>query len=65
MATLHEPIARPEVRQTQCFIDGQWTPARSGKTFDVLHPATEEVVAQVAEGDVFAAQFEFNGVHSS
>ncbi|MCA9271271.1 MAG: aldehyde dehydrogenase family protein [Planctomycetales bacterium] len=42
---------RPAVRQTQCFIDGQWLPAVSGKTFDTIDPATEEVIAQVAEGD--------------
>ncbi|MCS5618212.1 MAG: aldehyde dehydrogenase family protein, partial [Pirellulales bacterium] len=53
MATVAEPrrAARPEIRQTQLFIDGQWTPARSGKTFETINPATEEVIAQVAEGD--------------
>ena len=49
MAT--EVISRPEIRQTQCFIGGQWIPAQSGKTFDTLHPATEEVISQIAEGD--------------
>ena len=33
------------------FIDGQWVPSVSGKTFEVLNPATEEVVTHVAEGD--------------
>ena len=33
------------------LIDGQWVPSVSGKTFEVLNPATEEVVAHVAEGD--------------
>jgi aldehyde dehydrogenase (NAD+) len=53
MATLVEPevIRQPEVRQTQCFIGGQWLPAKSGKTFETVNPATEEVIAQVAEGD--------------
>ncbi|UUO04957.1 aldehyde dehydrogenase family protein [Blastopirellula sp. J2-11] len=41
----------PEVRHTQCFIDGQWVPAMSGNTFATLNPATEEVIAEVAEGD--------------
>lgn len=50
-ATESKKIARPEIRQTQCFIDGQWVPAASGKTFDTIDPATEEVIAQVAEGD--------------
>lgn len=51
MATVTETVARPEVRQTQCFIGGKWVPSASGKTFDTIHPATEEVIAQVAEGD--------------
>jgi aldehyde dehydrogenase (NAD+) len=56
MATVTEPIAkakrsRPRIQQTQCFIGGQWVPAQSGKTFDTLDPATEEVIASVAEGD--------------
>src|SRR5262245_49209868 len=43
--------ARPRIHQTQCFIGGQWIPAQSGKTFDTIDPATEEVIASVAEGD--------------
>jgi len=43
--------ARPRIRQTQCFIGGEWIPAQSGKTFETLNPATEEVLASVAEGD--------------
>lgn len=33
------------------LIGGQWVGAKSGKTFDVVNPATEEVIAKVAEGD--------------
>jgi aldehyde dehydrogenase (NAD+) len=33
------------------FIDGQWRDARSGKTFETINPATEEKIADVAEGD--------------
>ncbi len=53
MATVVEPkkITRPQIHQTQCFIDGQWLPAASGKTFDTIDPATEETIASVAEGD--------------
>ncbi len=51
MATATESVSRPQVRQTQCFIGGKWIPSSSGKMFDTLHPATEEVVAQIAEGD--------------
>lgn len=33
------------------FIGGSLTPARSGRTFDVINPATGAVVAQAAQGD--------------
>ena len=33
------------------FINNQWMPAASGKTFPTYNPATGEVLAQVAEGD--------------
>jgi len=42
---------QPQIRQTQCFIGGQWVPAASGKTFETINPATEEVIAEVAAGD--------------
>ena len=35
---------------TGLFIDGEWTEAASGARFDVVNPATEEVVATVADG---------------
>ncbi len=34
------------------FIDGSWRPAASGKTLDVLDPATGEVLATIADGGV-------------
>jgi len=40
------------------LIDGKFVPARSGKTFATLNPATGEEICQVAEGgaaDVDAA----------
>ncbi|QEG42089.1 aldehyde dehydrogenase family protein [Roseimaritima ulvae] len=39
------------IQHTDCFIDGQWLPAASGKTFATINPATEQEIAQVAEGD--------------
>jgi phenylacetaldehyde dehydrogenase len=33
------------------LIDGKWVEAKSGKTFDVRDPATEMLLAHVAEGD--------------
>jgi phenylacetaldehyde dehydrogenase len=35
----------------QLFIDGQWTDAASGKTFETPNPATGETLARIAEGD--------------
>jgi aldehyde dehydrogenase (NAD+) len=51
MATVTEKVARPKIQQTDCFIGGKWLPSASGKTFDTIHPATEEVICKVAEGD--------------
>lgn len=51
-ATLQPPPATDiRIEQTECFIDGNWQPAQSGKTFATLNPATEQEIAQVAEGD--------------
>jgi aldehyde dehydrogenase (NAD+) len=33
------------------LIGGKWVPAKSGKTFETINPATEEVLANVAEAD--------------
>ena len=33
------------------LIGGKWVPAKSGKTFETINPANEEVLAMVAEGD--------------
>ena len=50
------------------FINGQWTDAASGKTFETPNPATGETLARVAEGDaedinqaVRAARAAFDG----
>ncbi len=51
MATMTQTVRQPQIRQTQCFIGGHWVPAVSGKTFETINPATEEVIAQVSEGD--------------
>ena len=37
--------------RTDLFINNEWRPAASGKRFAVVNPATEEVIAQVAQGD--------------
>ena len=35
----------------QLFINGQWTDAASGKTFETPNPATGATLARIAEGD--------------
>ncbi len=37
--------------QTRMLIDGKWHDSKSGKTFETINPATEEVIAEVAEGN--------------
>ena len=37
--------------KTQLWINGKWTDAESGRTFETLNPATEEVLARVSEAD--------------
>ena len=51
VATKPRVNSRPKIRQTQLLIDGKWCDAKSGKTFATYNPATEEKIADVAEGD--------------
>lgn len=51
-ATATTTIAkRPKIGPTKLLIDGKWRDAVSGKTFETINPATEEKIADVAEGD--------------
>jgi aldehyde dehydrogenase (NAD+) len=40
-----------KIKPGRLFIDGKWVNAVSGKTFDTINPATEEVITSIAEGD--------------
>ena len=52
MATITEPERRTRPRlQTKMLIDGKWRDSGSGKTFETWNPATEDLIAEVAEGD--------------
>jgi succinate-semialdehyde dehydrogenase/glutarate-semialdehyde dehydrogenase len=42
--------------RTDLFVGGQWRPAASGARIDVNDPATEEIIAQVADADVADAR---------
>ncbi len=37
-------------KNKQLLIDGKWVDAESGKTFETRNPATDQVIAKVAEG---------------
>jgi aldehyde dehydrogenase (NAD+) len=39
------------VMRKQLFIDGEWRDAAGGKTIEVVNPATEEVIAEVASAE--------------
>ncbi|MFO0950929.1 MAG: aldehyde dehydrogenase family protein [Isosphaeraceae bacterium] len=52
MATVTEPRrGTRRTFQTKMLINGQWRDSLSGKRFQTVNPATEEVIAEVAEGD--------------
>jgi phenylacetaldehyde dehydrogenase len=38
-------------RTQKLYIDGRWVEAASGKTFDTIDPASEQVICKVAEAD--------------
>ena len=44
-------MSKPTIKFTQLFIDNEFVDATSGRTFETIDPATEEVIAKVAEGD--------------
>ncbi|KAJ7560012.1 hypothetical protein O6H91_04G110800 [Diphasiastrum complanatum] len=48
-----EPIKPPfDITYTKLLINGEFVDSASGKTFPTVDPRTEEVIANVAEGDV-------------
>ena len=50
-AAMHSRVEEFLSKPRQMFINNQFVPAASGKTFPTYNPATGEVLAQVAEGD--------------
>ena len=42
---------KAEVQTYKNYVNGQWVAAKSGKTFPVYDPSTEEVIAHVAAAD--------------
>src|ERR1700726_1327346 len=50
-ATVDQSVEQFTGTPRQLFINGQWTDAASGKTFETPNPATGATLANVAEGD--------------
>jgi aldehyde dehydrogenase (NAD+) len=42
---------KPEVKYAKIFINNEFVPATSGKTFKTINPSNESVITEVAEGD--------------
>src|ERR1017187_5741978 len=42
---------KTEIRTYQLYINGEWVPSLSKKTFAVYDPASEEVIAQVPDAN--------------
>src|SRR5215467_1307591 len=42
---------KAEVRTYQMYINGEWVDSKSARTFPVYDPSTEEVIAQVPDGN--------------
>src|ERR1700761_8485735 len=49
--TVDQTVEQFTATPRQLFINGQWTEAASGKTFETPNPATGDILAHVAEGD--------------
>ena len=47
---MHAPL-NSDLKAERMLIGGEWLAAASGKTFATFNPATEDVIAEVAEGD--------------
>ena len=46
-----ERVAKPSPRTPHHFINGEFVPSKSGATFEVVDPATEELTTRAARGD--------------
>ena len=47
------------------FIAGEWLPAQAGGVWDLINPATEDVIEQVPFGDVVDARIALNVAHEA
>jgi phenylacetaldehyde dehydrogenase len=49
--SLGSAAAKYLAKKHKLLIDGKWVDAKSGKTFEVEDPATQEIIAHVPAGD--------------
>ena len=49
MVALSAPVKKFVGQPRQALINGRWQNAQDGKTFEVFNPATEAVIAHVAD----------------
>lgn len=52
MPSLQSTLADPSLFVEKAYINGQWTASKSGKSFEVRNPATDEVVGSAPESSV-------------
>ena len=50
---------------TDLYINGSWTKGTTGERFDVINPATEEVLASVASADIADADAALNAAEAA
>ena len=53
----------PGLLKTQAYIDGQWVDGKQGTRFEVINPATGEVVAEVANAGADDARMAVEAAH--
>jgi len=46
-----KPNPNPDIKYTGIFVNNEWQESASGRTFPTINPATEEIIADVQEGD--------------
>jgi succinate-semialdehyde dehydrogenase/glutarate-semialdehyde dehydrogenase len=49
----------------QLYINGEWTDGSGGKTFEVRNPATDELIAEVADGGAAEAKAAVKAAHAA
>lgn len=53
------------MEHTDLYIDGQWRAGASGERFEVINPATEEVLASVASAEIADADAALNAAEAA